>query len=176
MAGGELLAETRPNYAGLYAPGYGGSVSYGFSNVVSLQVKVWQALYRFDGETRGGGSGSAIVMLNDSTASTRLAVIPTFAMLFSGGSDDGHGASLLIAAWLPSWGVLHPYVALGPAAGWVNLSHLDGYGLIGNIGAAFTITHSFTLTFELAGVLGFDVTDDLTSVAATPKVSLGWLF
>jgi len=178
MGGGELLPETRPNYAGHHTtPGLGGSIKYGFSEAFSLQVKSWYDLSQLNGNDRQGYSGSVVAMINDSTAPTRIAVIPTYALLFNGSSIDGRGVSVSLAAWFPASGNLHPYLGFGPAIGWRQLSNgVDGFGLIANAGAEYNLTPSLTLTGELSGILQIDRTDRSTSVMGSPKISLGWLF
>ncbi len=178
MLGGELLPETRPSAIGRFATfGITGSAKYGFTNGFGLQLKTWWATSKLDGSIRTGYAGSVIVMLNNSTNAIRLALLPTFAFLFGGTSNDGQGFGIPIVAWLPPVDKLHLYLGLGPAIGWQSLANgIDGFGLIGNVGAAYQFADAFDLTGELSALLVRNRYDAVTTFMVSPKLSLGWLF
>jgi hypothetical protein len=179
MAAVEMLPETRPAEVRRYATiGLDGTLKYGFSDRLSLQAKNWYDVRRQNGYVRSGISISATYLLSDrSEGNTMFALMPTVAFLFNGKSEDGEGIAFPVVVWLPSSETMHLYAGLGPAFGGSTFfDHIDGYGLVGNVGVAMNLSRALTLNVELSGGLQVNRSESITHAIASPKASLGWLF
>jgi hypothetical protein len=180
-AGGEYLLETRPRYAARYGVvGIDAGARYGFAESFALGIGTWYPLA--DEPYRGGVAVDAIVMLGDTSDRLRFGVIPRIAVLIDQPSRQHHpllNALGISAAGLGQYRLLPDlaaYVALGPAIGGHDIDEDSGYGVIGNLGAVYSLSDRFEVGAELFGVVMHSVADDVTDGVAAPTVWAAFRF
>jgi VCBS repeat-containing protein len=155
-----------------------GQVSYAFSDRISVQLKAWSQLSElYQIHYNGGTSASITYLLNSKNDNIPMAVIATSSMLINGRNIDADGGSVHLAAWLPEFGILRPYVALGAGIMAVNFTTDDwGYGGIMNAGTSIKISDNFRANVEVFGILQRYIYYRTITGYLAPSISLSWHF
>jgi len=155
-----------------------GQIAYGFSDHVSLQGKIWSQLSEiYQGKFQGGNSLGATILLNDRADNIPLALVPNVSMLIEGTSINAYGASAQLAAWLPAYGIVRPYVAAGP--GLLAKTFNDnnwGYGLVLNAGVSVTLSRNLRANAELFGAVERYLQNPKVDWYVSPSFSMSWCF
>lgn len=157
-----ISADALPTTGGSVQGGSNVMVRYAFSNRLTLQARSWATWNALQNLTISGASVEGFYMLNDTSASWRLGLIPRASVMLRGRSIDGRAASLSAIAWTPQVFFFKPYVALGGGIGdVVNTSATTeigtqydwGYAILGNLGVNVELSSAFSLNAELSGIL-----------------------
>jgi len=156
-----------------------GSISYGFSDRLTLQGKTWSDISLFSSQGFNGGlSLSGIYLLTPHDAEIPLAIIPTSSMLIKGSSVSAMGMMVQTAAWFPTFGILRPYGAVGFGILANNFKDGDwGYGAVSNIGLSAKLSENFyaNVEFYLAGHR-YLKDHNTYYIYGAPSLSISWKF
>lgn len=156
-----------------------GSISYGFSDRLTVQGKTWSDLSLFSNQGFNGGlSLAGIYLLNPHDTEVPLAIIPSTSMLIKGNSISAMGIIIQTAAWFPTFWILRPYGAIGFGMLANNFSDDDwGYGAISNIGLSAKLSESFYVNAEFY-LAGHKYLKDPNTyyIYGAPSLSISWKF
>jgi len=185
QGGIEMLPESRPEKLGgsNNTLGLNGQLSYGFSNNFNLTMKGWVDIQGREIYHRHGYSIGAQFVKKIDDKSRRI-VLPRFGIAFNDGNVAGYGigGSIIYQSTINdnlSW-----YGGAGFAWGFrylekdLNFNDEEklpmGFGVLGNLGLGWNLSHSLRLNFELSPIYQLNSFDDNSQFLLAPSVGMGY--
>jgi hypothetical protein len=161
-----------------------GMIRHAFSDRLTLQARGWSRFSSMQSLQLDGFSFEGIYMLNDTTASLRVALMPRVEFMMNGRSIDGEAAMISAVAWLPKIGFVNPYLGAGTGAAAIIVETDEvgrervgwGYAFIGNAGATVDLFASLSVNVELAGTVQFERYNGSVGGFLLPSIGVSWMY